>query len=64
MISVSFKSARELTDLVTCKSVASGTAQFRLKLAELMTEKSKYDGAILKKENQGFQFIITQTIEW
>lgn len=39
MISVSFKSARELTDLVTCKSVAPGTAQFRLKLAELMTEK-------------------------
>lgn len=39
MISVSFKSARELTDLVTCKRVASGTAQFRLKLAELMTEK-------------------------
>lgn len=61
---MSFKSARELTDLVTCKSVASGTAQFRLKLAELMTEKSKYDGAILKKRIQGFQFIITQTIEW
>lgn len=58
MISLSFKSARELTDLVTCKSVASGTAQFRLKLAELMTEKSKYDGAILKKEFKDFNLLL------
>lgn len=58
MISVSFKSARELTDLVTCKRVASGTAQFWLKLAELMTEKSKYDGAILKREFKDFNLLL------
>lgn len=41
-------------DLVTCKCVAFGTAQFRLKLAELKTEQGKYDGAIKNKEFKDF----------